>query len=152
MNVQGAQKYSASNIELVNHSMSIVPTTHENGEKENSNSANTSNQNGDAGLKAGVRRNTSKSQRPLTRYLPNMSQDLNLRQHIESAGHHLQLCPHVIINESCCKGYLSKLGAKFGGWSKRWFVFDRNQQVMLYYSDKSEKKPRGGAYFAVSII
>jgi hypothetical protein len=107
-------------------------------------------QNGDIGLRAGVKRNTSKAQRPLTRYLPILSSDLNLRQHIETAGHQLQLCPHVIINETSCRGYLYKMGAKFGGWSKRWFVFDRERSVLLYFSDKSEKKPRGGAYFAVS--
>ncbi|CAO1434242.1 unnamed protein product [Diamesa serratosioi] len=95
-----------------------------------------------------VKRTTPKHQRPLTRYLPILSQELNLRQHIETAGHQLQLCPYIFINDTSCRGYLNKMGAKFGGWSKRWFVFDRERSVMLYFSDKSEKKPRGGAYFA----
>lgn len=99
-------------------------------------------------LQAGVKRTIPKHQRPLTRYLPILSQELNLRQHIETAGHQLQLCPYIFINETNCRGYLNKMGAKFGGWSKRWFVFDRERSVMLYFSDKSEKKPRGGAYFA----
>ncbi|CAO1425513.1 unnamed protein product [Diamesa hyperborea] len=99
-------------------------------------------------LQAGIKRTIPKHQRPLTRYLPILSQELNLRQHIETAGHQLQLCPYIFINETSCRGYLNKMGAKFGGWSKRWFVFDRERSVMLYFSDKSEKKPRGGAYFA----
>lgn len=47
--------------------------------------------------------------------------------------------------------YLHKLGATFHGWSKRWFVLDRQKMALIYYSDKSERKPRGGAYFSVSI-
>jgi hypothetical protein len=40
----------------------------------------------------------SKQKRPLTRYLPNFSLDFNLKSHIETAGHQLQLCPHVTID------------------------------------------------------
>ncbi|EFA00895.1 pleckstrin homology-like domain family B member 1 isoform X2 [Tribolium castaneum] len=86
-------------------------------------------------------------QRPLTRYLPIRGSDLDLRQHIESAGHQVVLCPHVIINSSSCRGFLHKKGSKLNGWSKRWFVFDRNKHTLTYYNDKSEKKARGGAYF-----
>lgn len=46
--------------------------------------------------------------------------------------------------------YLHKLGATFHAWSRRWFVLDRQRSALIYYSDKSERKPRGGAYFAVS--
>lgn len=60
------------------------------------------------------------------------------------------LCPHVIINGSTCRGFLHKKGSKLNGWSRRWFVFDRNKHTLTYYADKSEKKPRGGAYFQVS--
>lgn len=45
-----------------------------------------------------VQRQIPKHKRPLTRYLPNFSLSFNLKQHIESAGHQLQLCPHVIID------------------------------------------------------
>lgn len=64
-------------------------------------------------------------------------------------GHQVVLCPHVIINSSTCRGFLHKKGSKLNGWSKRWFVFDRNKHTFTYYSDKSEKKTRGGAYFQV---
>jgi hypothetical protein len=46
-------------------------------------------------------RQSTKQKRPLTRYLPNFSLDFNLRQHIETAGHQLQLCPHVTIDGEC---------------------------------------------------
>ncbi|KAI8130735.1 hypothetical protein FF38_12768 [Lucilia cuprina] len=89
-----------------------------------------------------------KHQRPLTRYLPIFSPDLDLRQHIESAGHQIALCPHVFVDSNSCRGYLHKLGATFHGWSKRWFVLDRQRNAFIYYSDKLERKPRGGAYFS----
>lgn len=143
-----------------------------------------SSENSESGrLMSGARRNLPKHQRPLTRYLPIMSADLDLRLHIESAGHQVTLCPHVIIDSFSCRGleqyltlekqnsliqvdektnrkyfvlcifsYLHKLGATFHGWSKRWFVLDRQKQALIYYSDKSERKPRGGAFFTVSFI
>ncbi|XP_038217321.1 putative leucine-rich repeat-containing protein DDB_G0290503 [Zerene cesonia] len=92
---------------------------------------------------------TSEWQRPLTRYLPVDRDDFDLRTHVESAGHQIELCPYVTVNSSSCRGYLHKLGAKFHTWSKRWFVFDRETKTLVYYWDKTEKKPRGGAYFQV---
>ncbi|KAL4707538.1 hypothetical protein ACJJTC_000290 [Scirpophaga incertulas] len=89
------------------------------------------------------------AQRPLTRYLPVDRDDFDLRRHVESAGHQIELCPYVTVNSTSCRGYLLKLGAKFHTWSKRWFVFDRETKTFVYYWDKSEKKPRGGAYFQV---
>ncbi|KPJ19139.1 Pleckstrin-likey-like domain family B member 2 [Papilio machaon] len=88
-------------------------------------------------------------QRPLTRYLPVDRDDFDLRRHVESAGHQIELCPYLTINSTSCRGYLHKLGAKFHTWSKRWFVFDRETKTFVYYWDKTEKKPRGGAYFQV---
>ncbi|KDR07384.1 hypothetical protein L798_03213 [Zootermopsis nevadensis] len=86
-------------------------------------------------------------QRPLTRYLPIRSESLNLRQHIESAGHQIELCPHASLDSTSCRGYLHKMGSKFHHWNRRWFVFDRVRRTFTYYSDRGEKKPRGGAYF-----
>lgn len=87
-------------------------------------------------------------QRPLTRYLPVRSeQHFDLKQHIESAGHQIELCPYIIVTSTACRGYLHKLGSKFRTWQKRWFVFDRSKRTLMYYSDKSENKPRGGVYF-----
>lgn len=90
-------------------------------------------------------------QRPLTRYLPVRSeQHFDLKQHIESAGHQIELCPYIVVSATACRGYLHKLGSKFRTWQKRWFVFDRSKRALMYYSDKSESKPRGGVYFQVS--
>lgn len=53
---------------------------------------------------AGNKRHLPKHQRPLTRYLPIMSSDLDLRQHIETAGHQVTLCPHVFVDSYSCRG------------------------------------------------
>ncbi len=102
------------------------------------------------------RRNKNQQlQRPLTRYLPIRTDDLDLRHHIETAGHQIEFA-QIVLNSSSCRGYLHKMGqTKMGGtfkrghWNKRWFVFDRNKRTMVYYSDKSESKAKGGIYFQV---
>jgi hypothetical protein len=87
--------------------------------------------------------------RPLTRYLPVRGDEghFDLRAHIESSGHQLELCPQVIVTATAARGTLSKLGSRFHNWNKRWFVFDRETRTLSYYIDKSEKKPRGGIHF-----
>nr|XP_022321824.1 pleckstrin homology-like domain family B member 2 isoform X4 [Crassostrea virginica] len=85
--------------------------------------------------------------RPLTRYLPVRGKEFDLKSHIESAGHHLDDCPHVVLTATNCRGWLQKMGNKFKTWHRRWFVFDRNKRSLIYYTDKNESKPRGGIYF-----
>lgn len=91
-------------------------------------------------------------QRPLTRYLPVRNAEFDLRQHIESAGHQIELCVHIHLTSSSCHGYLHKLGGAWKTWKKRWFVFDRIQRALLYYSDKGETKLKGGVNFKVRQI
>lgn len=71
--------------------------------------------------------------RPLTRYLPIRKEDFDLRLHIESSGHSVDTCYHVILTEKMCKGYLVKMGGKIKSWKKRWFVFDRMKRTVSYY-------------------
>lgn len=71
--------------------------------------------------------------RPLTRYLPIRKEDFDLRLHIESSGHSVDTCYHVILTEKMCKGYLVKMGGKIKSWKKRWFVFDRMKRTLSYY-------------------
>lgn len=59
------------------------------------------NPNGGGPAKEVVQRQIPKHKRPLTRYLPNFSLDFNLRHHIETAGHQIQLCPHILIDGKC---------------------------------------------------
>ncbi|CAH1397475.1 unnamed protein product [Nezara viridula] len=92
-------------------------------------------------------KSTSNLQRPLTRYLPIKSESLDLRAHIESAGHQVDLCSHVQLDSLSCRGYLSKIGSRFKTLARRWFVFDRAARTLLYFSDSSEKKRRGGVHF-----
>ncbi|XP_043280405.1 pleckstrin homology-like domain family B member 2 [Venturia canescens] len=93
-------------------------------------------------------RDKPKLGRPLTRYLPIKSESLDLRNHIETAGHHLLPLIHdLTIDATTCSGYLSKMSKKFHHWNKRWFVFDRKRKSLSYYSDSSNKKARGLIYF-----
>ncbi|KAM8795556.1 pleckstrin homology-like domain family B member 1 [Eudromia elegans] len=85
--------------------------------------------------------------RPLTRYLPIRKEDFDLRTHIESSGHSVDTCYHVILTEKMCKGYLVKMGGKIKSWKKRWFVFDRMKRTVSYYVDKHETKLKGVIYF-----
>ncbi|NXF24996.1 PHLB1 protein, partial [Rhodinocichla rosea] len=85
--------------------------------------------------------------RPLTRYLPIRKEDFNLRLHIESSGHNVDTCYHIILTEKMCKGYLVKMGGKIKSWKKRWFVFDRMKRTLSYYVDKHETKLKGVIYF-----
>ncbi|XP_014222211.1 pleckstrin homology-like domain family B member 1 [Trichogramma pretiosum] len=94
-----------------------------------------------------LRDNKTKSQRPLTRYLPIKSESLDLRHHIETAGHPLPLIHDIGVDETSCSGYLSKMSKRFHHWNKRWFVFDRKRKTLSYYSDNHSRKPRGVIYF-----
>ncbi|XP_054853673.1 pleckstrin homology-like domain family B member 1 isoform X4 [Eublepharis macularius] len=85
--------------------------------------------------------------RPLTRYLPIRKEDFDLRAHVESSGHSVDTCSHVILSEKMCKGYLVKMGGKIKSWKKRWFVFDRLRRTLAYYVDKHETKLKGLVYF-----
>lgn len=70
----------------------------------NNNTTDNTNHLNNGRIISGNRRNLPKHQRPLTRYLPIMSLDLDLRQHIESAGHQVTLCPYVVLDSYSCKG------------------------------------------------
>ncbi|XP_029106773.1 pleckstrin homology-like domain family B member 1 isoform X6 [Scleropages formosus] len=85
--------------------------------------------------------------RPMTRYLPIRKEEFDLRAHIESSGHNVETCYHVILTEKMCKGYLVKMGGKIKSWKKRWFVFDRLKRTFSYYVDKHETKLKGVIYF-----
>ncbi|XP_030236406.1 pleckstrin homology-like domain family B member 1 isoform X9 [Gadus morhua] len=85
--------------------------------------------------------------RPMTRYLPIRKEEFDLRTHVESSGHNVDTCYHVILTDKMCKGYLVKMGGKIKSWKKRWFVFDRLKRTFSYYVDKHETKLKGVIYF-----
>ncbi|XP_055022787.1 pleckstrin homology-like domain family B member 1 isoform X11 [Boleophthalmus pectinirostris] len=85
--------------------------------------------------------------RPMTRYLPIRKEEFDLRSHVDSSGHNVETCFHVIVTEKMCKGYLVKMGGKIKSWKKRWFVFDRLKRTFSYYVDKHETKLKGVIYF-----
>lgn len=89
-----------------------------------------------------------KETRPLTRYLPVKDNNFDLKQHVETSGHQLDAFSKLIqINKHSCRGYLFKMGKKFKTWNKRWFVFDRLNHTLSYYSDRQEIKQRGVVLF-----
>ena len=77
--------------------------------------------------------------RPMTRYLPIRKEEFDLRSHVESSGHSVDTCYHVILTEKMCKGYLVKMGGKIKSWKKRWFVFDRLKRTFSYYVGKKTR-------------
>ncbi|XP_061137562.1 pleckstrin homology-like domain family B member 1 isoform X9 [Syngnathus typhle] len=85
--------------------------------------------------------------RPMTRYLPIRKEEFDLRAHIETSGHSVDTCYHIILTEKMCKGYLVKMGGKIKSWKKRWFVFDRLKRTFSYYMEKHETKLKGVIYF-----
>ncbi|XP_061683462.1 pleckstrin homology-like domain family B member 1 isoform X3 [Syngnathoides biaculeatus] len=85
--------------------------------------------------------------RPMTRYLPIRKEEFDLRTHVETSGHSVDTCYHIILTEKMCKGYLVKMGGKIKSWKKRWFVFDRLKRTFSYYVDKHETKLKGVIYF-----
>ncbi|KAF7699892.1 hypothetical protein HF521_002850 [Silurus meridionalis] len=85
--------------------------------------------------------------RPMTRYLPIRKEEFDLRSHVESSGHNVETCYHIILTEKMCKGHLVKMGGKIKSWKKRWFVFDRLKRTFSYYADKHESKLKGVIYF-----
>ncbi|XP_066475509.1 pleckstrin homology-like domain family B member 2 isoform X2 [Tiliqua scincoides] len=94
-----------------------------------------------------IREKQRSQSRPLTRYLPVRKEDFDLRGHIETAGHNIETCYHVLLTEKTCRGFLIKMGGKIKTWKKRWFVFDRNKRTFSYYADKHETKLKGVIYF-----
>lgn len=90
----------------------------------------------------------AKVNRPLTIYIPNTNQDLNLLTHLTMLGHdidnfkqHLQLLPTI------CLGYLDKeCSSSENNWRKRFFSFDRQSKLFCYFKSMhhyhDQKKPR----------
>ncbi|XP_072302408.1 pleckstrin homology-like domain family B member 1 isoform X8 [Eucyclogobius newberryi] len=96
---------------------------------------------------SGAARGDTSKARPMTRYLPNLKEEFDLRAHVESSGHNIDTCPFIILTEKMCKGHLVKMGGKIKSWKKRWFVFDRIKRNFCYYADKHETKLKGLIYF-----
>ena len=72
--------------------------------------------------------------------MPIKHENFDLKSHIESAGHQLDLHKQITISSEFCQGYLQKLtvGKIRNSWHRRWFKFDR-QNKQLYYGDKNMK-------------
>jgi hypothetical protein len=94
------------------------------------------------------RRRERWQRRPLTLYLPVVDKELDLEQHIRELGHDLSARPEVRLTANTCSGSLYKLCQKSDNkWRKRFFVFDRENQLLAYFASKSHfkrnRKPNG---------
>ncbi|XP_056298067.1 pleckstrin homology-like domain family B member 1 isoform X2 [Pseudoliparis swirei] len=85
--------------------------------------------------------------RPMTRYLPIRKEEFDLRSHVESSGHSVETCRHLLLTDKMCRGFLVKMGGNIKSWKKRWFLFDRLKRTFSYYADKHETKLKGVIYF-----
>ncbi|KAL7018135.1 hypothetical protein ACKWTF_010649 [Chironomus riparius] len=96
--------HSLSSINYVNDNNNsqkkvIVPIMNGNVKNdENRQRPSTSSSSSSSSRNAVQLRTLPKQKRPLTQFLPNFQLDFNLRKHIETAGHQIQLCPHIIID------------------------------------------------------
>ena len=89
-----------------------------------------------------------KVNRPLTIYIPNTNQDLNLLTHLASLGHDIDsFKQHVQLLPTICLGYLMKeCSGMENNWRKRFFSFDRSSKLFYYFKSMKhyhdQKKPR----------
>ncbi|CAG2101800.1 unnamed protein product [Medioppia subpectinata] len=97
------------------------------------------------------RRRERWQRRPLTLYLPIADKELDLTQRIRDLGHDLSQRPEVAVSGNSCSGSLYKLCQNSDNkWRKRFFVFDRENQLLAYFTSKTDfkrnRKPRGVAF------
>lgn len=90
----------------------------------------------------------AKVNRPLTIYIPNTNQDLNLLTHLTTLGHDIDsFKQHVQLLPTICLGYLWKeCSGSENNWRKRFFAFDRQSKLFYYFKSMKhyhdQKKPR----------
>jgi len=103
--------------------------------------------------KVNLRPKKEKNQRPLTLYLPSLSQNLDLINHIQTLGHDVTSFSSLItLTSNTCSGYLWKLCSNSENrWLKRFFHFDRMNKVLIYYRSvkrfQKSKKPKYVVFF-----
>lgn len=97
-------------------------------------------------------RSGSKENRPLTRYLPNTSSQLDLKLHLESLGHSASFLHQLILTSTSMRGTLTKLASRkkrrpWKRWQNRWILFDRHTRSIQWFNDKHEKRSNGVIFF-----
>ena len=88
----------------------------------------------------------------MTRYLPiresEITQEFNLKIHIETCGHFVTKCKEIQLSGNSICGYLAKKSShSLGRWNKRWFSFDRTSKTLTYYASRRSTKARGIIFF-----
>lgn len=103
-------------------------------------------------IKLRTRSQSLPRQRPMTRYLPiresEITQEFNLKIHIETCGHFVTKCKEIQLSGNSICGYLAKKSShSLGRWNKRWFSFDRTSKTLTYYASRRSTKARGIIFF-----
>lgn len=82
----------------------------------------------------------NKANRPLTLYLPNPDDEIDLVEHIQALGHDLNIISsNIKLSQTSAHGYLYKACSKSSKkWLKRYFYFDRQSKTFSYYQDESQ--------------
>lgn len=90
--------------------------------------------------KAGYSSNVGACSRPLTLYLPKPDEQIDLVEHIQALGHDVDIISDDLsLNSTSAQGYLWKSCSNNNKkWLRRYFHFDRNSKLLLYYDSKSQ--------------
>lgn len=89
-----------------------------------------------------------KENRPLTIYIPNTKQDLNLLNHLATLGHDVDsFRDHIQLTPNSGQGYLFKeCSNSENNWRKRYFYFDRQSKLFMYFKSfkhfAKQKRPK----------
>lgn len=82
----------------------------------------------------------NKSNRPLTLYMPNLDENINLLDQIQLFGHDLDLLKDDLrLTFSSAAGYLYKnCYSNEKKWLKRYFYFNRESKYLLYFKNEDQ--------------
>lgn len=83
--------------------------------------------------------------RPLTLYLPKPDEEIDLADHIQSLGHHLEsLSNGLKITSTSAAGYLRKnCSSNPKKFLERYFYFDRKSKCLSYYNNETDLVKKG---------
>lgn len=82
----------------------------------------------------------SRSNRPLTLYLPKPDEEIDLMEHVQALGHDLNIiCKDITLTPASAHGYLYKsCSSNSKKWLKRYFYFDRTSKILAYYENSGQ--------------
>lgn len=78
--------------------------------------------------------------RPLTLYLPQPDEEIDLVEHVQTLGHDTSIISDDLqLSSRSAEGYLWKCCAKNNKkWLRRYFYYDRESKIVAYFKSKSQ--------------